>query len=164
LQQHYDYIITGAGCAGSSILLRLLREPLLQDKKILVLDKAPKTENDRTWCFWEQSPGLFEPIVHHRWNRLGFYSPQYAAALDIYPYQYKMIRGIDLYRYTQEQTAAYPNVQWQYAPVQEIKQEEEYVVVIAGEQRFTADYVFNSIPFRPPEKKRHDNTLLHKLQ
>ncbi len=138
----------------------MLREPALQHKKILVLDKSPKTDNDRTWCFWEKAAGLFEPIVHHRWSRLGFYSPQYAASLDISPYQYKMIRGIDLYRYTQEQTAAFPGVVWQYASVQDIRQGADRAEVITSQQIFTTDYVFNSIPFRQPEPRRHHYRLI----
>jgi hypothetical protein len=30
---HYNYIITGAGCAGSSLLARMMREPFFEGKK-----------------------------------------------------------------------------------------------------------------------------------
>lgn len=130
----------------------------------MVLDKAPKTENDRTWCFWEKSPGLFEPVVYHQWGRLAFYSEQYAAALDIHPYRYKMIRGIDFYRHTQEQASAYSNVHWHYAPVRDIRQGTAQAEVLTDQQSFTADFVFNSIPFHEPQPGRHDHRLLQHFQ
>ena len=68
----YDYIIAGAGCAGLSLLYRMLQDPNLNQKKILVLDKAPKNNNDRTWCFWEKDDGIFEEIVIHEWKSLEF--------------------------------------------------------------------------------------------
>ena len=69
----FNYIIAGAGCAGLSLLYRLLKEPLLNSMKILVIDKETKIQNDRTWCFWENQPGLFEPIVYHQWKKLEFH-------------------------------------------------------------------------------------------
>lgn len=38
----YDYIIAGSGCAGLSLLYRILKEPTLQHKSILVIDKDSK--------------------------------------------------------------------------------------------------------------------------
>lgn len=95
MAKHYDYIITGAGCAGLSLLMRLLQEPKLNSKSILVIDEKPKTDNDRTWCFWERQAGLFESIVSHNWQYVSFCSDTYTAKLDLQPYVYKMIRGID---------------------------------------------------------------------
>jgi lycopene beta-cyclase len=99
LKSYYDYIITGAGCAGLSLLLQILQHKKLHDKSILIVDKSPKVTNDRTWCFWEKEPGLFESIVHHRWTKLNFFSPTVKRTLNISPYEYKMIRGIDFFRY-----------------------------------------------------------------
>jgi lycopene beta-cyclase len=53
----YDYIIAGAGCAGYSLLYHLLKDPVLNKKKILVLDSNFEKGNDRTWCFWEDCIG-----------------------------------------------------------------------------------------------------------
>ena len=53
----YDFIIAGAGCAGLSLLYRILQEPALQNKSVLIIDKDTKNSNDRTWCFWEKNSG-----------------------------------------------------------------------------------------------------------
>jgi lycopene beta-cyclase len=110
----YDYIILGAGCAGLSLLMRILQTPQLAHKKILLVDKAPKNTNDRTWCFWEKEDGFFDNIVYKKWNQLLFASEQFQASLDIAPYQYKMIRGIDFYTHCFTTIQQHPNVQIMY--------------------------------------------------
>lgn len=60
----YDYIIAGAGCAGLSLLYRILLEPELCSKEILIIDREKKSNDDITWCFWEKSPDIFEPTVY----------------------------------------------------------------------------------------------------
>jgi hypothetical protein len=59
----YDYIIAGAGCAGLSLAVHMIHSGKFPDKKILFIDKHPKKFNDRTWCFWENQPTIFDPIV-----------------------------------------------------------------------------------------------------
>jgi len=73
----YDYIIAGSGCAGLSLLYRMLKDPQLCNKQILVIDKSQKNKNDRTWCFWEKGNGLFESIVMHQWKTLEFLSDDF---------------------------------------------------------------------------------------
>lgn len=96
---NYDYIFLGAGAAGLSLLTRMLDAGLLNNKKVLLIDKDSKTRNDRTWCFWEEGEGYFESIVHHRWEKLAFQSPHLVKDLDMQRYEYKMIRGIDFYQH-----------------------------------------------------------------
>lgn len=145
MPEQYDYIIAGAGCAGSSLLLRMVREPFFRDKKILVVDQARKNTNDRTWCFWEKKPGIFEPIVYHRWNELDFYSDLFSAPLSISPYQYKMIRSADLYGFVAEEAARHAHVQFRQGNVQSITTENGRAVAVIDGETFTAGFAFNSI-------------------
>ncbi|NET39663.1 MAG: lycopene cyclase, partial [Cyanothece sp. SIO1E1] len=140
--KHFDYIITGAGGAGLSLIHHLCQSPL-KDKSILVIDKDTKDSNDRTWCFWEQKAGPFEEIVYRSWDKLSFHSKTFSKELEIAPFQYKMIRGIDFYRYVQEKTVAQSNIQWLQAEVQDISMEGERVEVKAAGQSFTSDWCFN---------------------
>lgn len=144
---HYHYIIAGAGCAGSSLLMRMMSDPFFSNKKILVIDQSPKTTNDRTWCFWEKVAGLFEPIVHCQWQRLNFFSAGYTTTLDITPYQYKMIRGIDFYNYVRQESKRHPNVEWRNEKVNAISTEKNKAIVETATGRISADYIFNSILF-----------------
>ena len=64
------------------------------DKKILLIDKDAKKNNDRAWCFWEQEDGFFDKIVFKKWDTISFLSDAYVADMEISPYQYKMIEEL----------------------------------------------------------------------
>ncbi len=175
MSTHYNYIFTGAGAAGLSLLTRMLHSGKFRDKKILVIEQSSKTANDRTWCFWERGKNFFEDIVSYRYSNLWFYSEGYAAMNDISPYQYKLLKGIDFYNYCLEIIRNSPNVEWVEAKVDRIDSMEAqldttmfgddsaeasedqpqavlpYALVTAGELHYTADYVFNSIIFEKPQ-------------
>lgn len=95
----YDYIFLGAGCSSLSVIMRMINSTKFVDKKILIIDKESKTENNRTWCFWEKENGFFESTVFRKWDHLFFKTDGQSIPLDIHPYQYKMIRGIDFYKH-----------------------------------------------------------------
>ena len=149
MQNQYDYIITGAGLAGSSLLIRIMNDPFFQKKKILIIDESEKKLNDRTWCFWEKESGPFEGIVHHHWNTLHFVSDSFSRDMNIDPYTYKMIRGIDLYQYIQKESKKFPNIEWRFGRVKSIGQKNGQAIVETEVTYFTANYVFNSIQFKP---------------
>lgn len=88
-----------------------------KEKKILLLDKEPKTKNDRTWCFWEKEKGFFEEVVYRKWNSISFFSNEYSSLMNIAPYQYKMIRGIDFYNYCFDEIRKHNNVEIVYGDV-----------------------------------------------
>src|SRR5947208_2926132 len=105
----FDYIISGAGAAGLSLLMRLMEHKAFDNKSILVVDKALKNQNDHTWCFWEKEPGLFQPIVYRSWEQVHFYSNHYSSLIDLAPYHYKMIRSIDFYNYVLREAETHSN-------------------------------------------------------
>ncbi len=146
----FDYIISGAGAAGLSILMRLMQHPSLANKTILVVDNDSKERNDRTWCFWEKEPGYFEPIVHHKWQQVYFHSHNYSSSIDLSPYHYKMIRGIDFYNYVLGEARSNANVTLMHNKVSAMGNEGNKAFIICDEEKIFADYVFNSIMFSPP--------------
>src|SRR5688572_26405795 len=118
--EFYDYIITGTGCAGLSLAMHIIATGQLNDKKILLVDAEEKNKNDRTWCFWEEDDGLFQPIVFKEWKQLKFKSVDFEKDLAITPYTYKLIRGIDFYRYCFDQIKSHPNIHIKKGRVEEI--------------------------------------------
>ena len=147
-QARYDFVFLGMGLAGLSLLMRLLDSDKFRQKKMLLIDREPKTSNDRTWCFWEKGEGYFENIVHHRWPHISFLSEEYSSDLTIEPYEYKMIRAIDLYAYCLDRIAKYENVEWVYAGVEDWdwKESKELCVQLNGASySLEADLVFNSM-------------------
>jgi lycopene beta-cyclase len=155
--KQYDYIIAGAGCAGLSLLMRMMEDPFYSQKKILVLDREQKNKNDRTWCFWEKEIGLFESIVNHHWRQVFFYSDTFSKKLDLDPYRYKMIQGIDLYNTVIGKASKCSNIEFRYEEVLSIVSTPSKAEVQFQNETLTAAFVFNSILFErdkaaPPKK------------
>jgi len=140
--------------------MRMMQDPFFEDKQILVVDKAPKTANDRTWCFWERKEGLFEPIVHHQWNEVGFYSNDYSGNLLLSPYRYKMIRGIDFYQHVLQLAAKRSNIHFLYEPVLTTGTKDNQAFIETASGTYTAAYVFNSILFQQPDIQPGEYMLL----
>ncbi len=130
--------------------MQMMEHSFFADKKIFVIDQSPKNINDHTWCFWEQQPGIFEPVVHHQWKQISFYSNDFSAGFDIEPYLYKMIRSIDLYNYVLEKATKHPNIQFHYGNVQSITNENDKAIATIDGKVFSADYIFNSILLNAP--------------
>ena len=151
MSESYDYIILGAGCAGLSLLMRLLDEPALQSKKILLIDRDVKVKNDRTWCFWEKGSGYFEPIVHHSWQQLYVKHYMGEKRLDMDAYAYKMVRGIDFYRYCFNKVKQSPNVKLLYGEVAAINAVAGSLTVDGNS--YSAGQIFSSVMLIPPVLK-----------
>lgn len=148
-QKHYDYIITGGGLAGMSLLYYILNSKL-KDKKILILDQSAKEKNDRTWCYWEQKNTAFDFLVHHRWEYLDFHTFDFSKTLNIKPYQYKMIRSIDFYNYCKDLLSKSTNVDNYVEKVIKVENLPSKVLISTDNGQYSADFCFNSILFEKP--------------
>ena len=82
--QHYDFIIVGSGAAGLSLAYHLINSPL-RDRSILIVDRAPKERNDRTFCFWTDQPAPFEQIVYRSWDQLRVVTADSAQTIALRP-------------------------------------------------------------------------------
>ncbi len=156
--RQFDIIIVGAGCAGLSLAVRLAGDEAFKDKQILIVDKAPKSLNDRTWCFWERQPGYFEKLVHHCWDELFVKHFSGEKALSLHGYSYKMIRGIDFYRNAFGVISHARNVQVHYAPVKEI--DAASGMVTTTDSTFKAGHIFSSVLSQDPVFKPGEFYLL----
>jgi lycopene beta-cyclase len=156
----YDYIIAGCGCAGMSLLYRLLLEPALNGKKILVIDSTRKVKNDRTWCFWEKETGLFQPIVHHQWDQLDFFSDYHSGTMHIAPYRYKMIRGVDFYRYVHALAAKFNNVEFRYEHITKLSVSGQTSLIETLKGVYSAKYIFNSTKYFSRESSAKTPSLI----
>lgn len=142
----YDYIIAGTGAAGLSLIVHMIHSGKFSNKKILLVDRAPKIQNDRTWCFWEEEPGLFESIVFKKWTNMWFHGDAGTAQLhNIFPYQYKMIRGISFYEYCFNLINHQNNISIKYGAVEHMYSDGKETYLAIDGQRFNAEYIFSSI-------------------
>jgi lycopene beta-cyclase len=148
------------GCAGLSLAMHMIESGKFHDKKILLVDKEAKAKNDRTWCFWETESGLFEKIVHKKWDMLWVYGNQFSRLLEIAPYQYKLIRGIDFYQHCLDTIKQHPNFETRTGEILSVKNENGNAVMTLPGKTFSTPYVFNSLVFEKPELKKNEYYLL----
>lgn len=160
LNKVYDYIIAGGGCAGLSLVMRMLKEPQLSTKKILIIDKDSKQLNDRTWCYWEKGEGFFDEIVYRKWEKAWFHGEGYSSLKGLDPYAYKMIRGIDFYRHCHAQISAHPNVEICLGELKSIHNTSQGVEAIVGDDAYQAQYAFSSILLTQPVLGKDQYDLL----
>ncbi len=157
----YDFIIAGSGCGGLSLLYRILQEPTLQNKSILIIDKDKKNSDDRTWCFWEKKEGIFDSIVHAKWNTLEFLSTDFQEKLDLGTYTYKMIRGVDFYNFVINHAKKFSNVTFLQESIVSITPDENSASVKTTENSYEGNIVFNSTAIFNPEITAQNSLLQH---
>ena len=149
ISNQFDYIIIGSGLAGLQLALSLSRDECFQNKKIALLDKSSKTENDKTWCFWEQGEGKWESIIHKSWSAGEVITSNKQIDFQLEPYRYKMIRSIDFYNYVLAELNKISTVEFIHEEVIATEEKENAVTVSTPSQTYEAAHVFDS---RIPEE------------
>lgn len=137
-----DILLAGAGLSGLTLALELARQPFFQHHKILLLDRDEKEKNDRTWCFWATKEEPLPPVTFQTWDECRFFGGDLAITLDIAPYRYHMVRGLDFYRWAKQELQAHPNVQRITANIIGIDAQTGCVHTDQGD--FVGGQVFNS--------------------
>ncbi|WP_026713990.1 lycopene cyclase family protein [Flavobacterium daejeonense] len=143
--KHYDYIFTGSGLAALMTVYKMVSSEKFKDKTILLLDENPKRTNDRTWCFWEKENAIWDSIVSKKWDSALFANEDFRRNLEIQPYQYKMIQGLDFYNFVFELLSKQKNITFLNEKVTDINELEKHVYVATENNSFTCDQVFNSV-------------------
>ena len=146
--------------------MRMVKSGRFPDKKILLIDKAPKTKNDRTWCFWEKERGFFEDTVYRKWDKLSFLSDEFSDTMDISPYEYKMIRGIDFYNYCFSEIERNKNIDIIYGEITSIVCDRDNVSINIDEvtHNFHHTTLFNSFPKHSRESEVSSERDINLLQ
>jgi len=143
--KHFNYIFTGSGLATLMTVYKMVQSGKYKDKSILLLDDNSKKTNDRTWCFWEKENSIWESIVSKKWNYALFANENFNRNLDLQPYQYYKIEGLDFYNFVFELLSKQKNITFLNEKVTDINELENHVYVASENNSFTCDQVFNSI-------------------
>ncbi|WP_338768150.1 lycopene cyclase family protein [Bernardetia sp. ABR2-2B] len=139
----FDIIIVGAGAAGLSLAYHLSKS-IWADKKILLLDKDSKQNNDRTWCFWSEEAPKFECARKVHWQNMRFLGKNFEKKASLVPYNYYHIRGLDFYEEIKTQLKKFENIKWQQETVITINESNSEVTTDIN--KYSADWIFNSVP------------------
>ena len=143
--KHFDYIFSGAGLASLMTVYKMVLSGKFSDKSILLFDKDAKKTNDRTWCFWEKEESIWNSIISKKWDLALFANENFKRDLDLKPYSYNKINGLDFYNFVFETISNQSNITFLNEKVTDINELETHVFVGTEENRYTCDYLFNSI-------------------
>ncbi|MFN4299930.1 MAG: lycopene cyclase family protein [Thermaurantimonas sp.] len=138
----FDYIIAGAGASGLSMAYYMAIDPFFDDKKILLIDREPKTSYDRTWCFWTENERIFPDVVCKTWKKIQIKTPKKNNIFDIYPFSYHLIKSNDFYAYVLNILKSKKNFKILYESIEEIR---GHGTVVTEKSLYRSGYVFSSI-------------------
>ena len=143
--KQYDYIFTGSGLSALMTVYKMILSQKFQTKSILLLDENAKQTNDRTWCFWEQKETLWKNSISKKWNSVLFANADFKRNLELHPYQYNKIQGLDFYNQLLELIVNQKNIDFVQEKVLAIEESESIVLVKTESQSYSCSQVFNSI-------------------
>lgn len=119
---------------------------LLKDKTALVIDPLTKYQNDRTWGFWAKKDEAipFQEIIYKQWPLIEFHSQFFSKIIDIAPYNYYLIRGIDFYEYALESLEKNRNIKFLKDKVEGVSQLAGKIILQTSTEQFAGNYLFDS--------------------
>lgn len=106
----YDIAIIGMGCAGSHILLEIMDQPEMRDKKILVLDDFNAESLDKTWSFWEKGSGKWDSLLSYMWQKGKFQTSKVDIDFSLNPYRYKKLESRDFIAFAKANLQQHTNI------------------------------------------------------
>ncbi|MGD8749189.1 MAG: lycopene cyclase family protein [Balneolaceae bacterium] len=153
MDQHYDYIIAGAGASGLSLAWKMLQSPLAE-KKVLIVDADLEPKNNKTWCFWDSEPPPFGEIIYKKWEKaeVSSFNERFTQRLNDYPYY--CLRSIDFKKEIFQAIRNHPKFKLLEAPISEFTNASEKAVLYTGNHFFESDYIFQSC-FDPAEVREN---------
>lgn len=142
--QHYHYIFTGSGLSALMTVYEMLLSGKFNDKSILLIDENTKKTNDRTWCFWDED-NLFDEITSKKWNQAVFANEKFNRVLELTPYKYKKINGLDFYELVLKKISKHKNIHFLNQKVVDYTELGNHCIVKTEQETFTCNKIFNSI-------------------
>jgi lycopene beta-cyclase len=143
--KHFDYIFTGTGLASLMTVYKMMLSGKFGNKSILLLDQDSKKTNDRTWCFWDKNETIWDSVISKKWDLALFANEDFKLDLALKPYQYNQIRGIDFYNFVLDELSRHQNITFLTEKVTDINELETHVFIGTEANRYTGNYLFNSI-------------------
>jgi lycopene beta-cyclase len=143
--KHYNHIFAGAGLSSLMTVYKMILSNNFKDKTILLVDVDAKKTNDRTWCFWEKSGHDWENLVSQKWKTAIFANQEFSKNLNLSPFEYNMIRGLDFYNHVLSVMENYTNINFVNDKIINFKDNGSNVSVICESKTYSCDKLFNSI-------------------
>jgi len=142
--QHYHYIFTGTGLSTLMTVREMIVSGKFKNQSILLLDQDAKRTNDRTWCLWEKEAS-FSDLIHQQWPKALFKNDVIEKKMDLSPYYYFMLKGLDFYNATFDLISKEPNITFLQQKVVGFEELGSHCLVKTETQSFTCNRIINAI-------------------
>ncbi|SHN17996.1 lycopene cyclase family protein [Flavobacterium xinjiangense] len=143
--KHFDYIFTGTGLSALMTVYKMVLSGKFREKNILLIDEDTKKANDRTWCFWAKEEVIWEKSISKKWNSALFANEDFHRDLDLKPYQYNMVKGLDFYNQVFDLISKQENITFLNQKVLAIEESENIILIQTAAESFSCSKLFNSI-------------------
>lgn len=145
MDQIFDYVLAGSGAAGLMVAYRMSEDSFFNGKSVLLIDRDEKSNDDRTWCFWEKGDGEWDHLSSKIWKDIYFGSLSYSAKISLGAYRYKMIRSSKFYHYLKNCISKNPSFSILKSEVKNIVQNGNEIDVFTTSGDIKCHKLFNSI-------------------
>ena len=144
IQNNYDYIIIGAGCAGLSLAYRLLNK----DFTVCILESQININNtNKLWSFWDTYKTPFNHLIKKRWNKLLIKNNKEQIKINCNNYNYQSIDSHDFNNYILEKINKSNNIDIKFSSeVKSIVKKSKKVSLSTNSGLFSCKHVFDSRP------------------
>ncbi len=143
----FDYVFIGLGASNCLILLSIIKNNIMVDKKIAIIDSNNKKDNDKTYCFWiDNGADMHQDLKHLISYTYEFAKIDNGIAQNISTQPYYCIKSIDLYNAVLQQIAQ-NNIPFIISTVDQIEEIAPHYKLITNTDTFFANQIFDS---RPP--------------
>ncbi len=142
--KQYDYIFTGSGLSALMTVYEMIISEKFKDKTILLIDENPKNKNDRTWCFWDKESN-YDHWVSAKWKAAWFKNEDFEKRLNLNPYLYKKVKGLDLYAFIFDCISKENNITFIQQKVVAYEEKVNYCTVTTESDHYNCQFVLNSI-------------------
>ena len=105
----FDLVILGGGCAGLSLSMALAANGPGAPRTLTIEPRTDYT-NDRTWCFWSDRSVPTPYPVQHRWQTMRVSHAGRSVSLDCGSTPYHMLAAQDFYAAAQASIDRHPTI------------------------------------------------------
>jgi len=143
IQDSYTYTIVGAGASGLWLAYSLLKNKLLENNSLCIVENDTNKTNDRTWCYWSEEPISPLDINSKTWDFiLNTKFPNHSEKL--LPYKYYHVRSNDFYLRIKQELSSCKNVSWKFDEVTEVNELADSVQIKTKEDSWNSERAFLS--------------------
>lgn len=148
MQNNYDYIIIGAGCAGLSLAYRLLNK----SHTVCIIESSDDiNKRNKLWSFWDTYETPFNHLIKKKWKNLLISNENESIKINCEDYNYQSISSLDFNNFILDKINTSSNIDILFSlEVKQIVKKNSDVVVITDKDEYFCSHVFDS---RPNNKK-----------